>query len=113
MVFLANFPLFFLELEMRESDFQRDLKKRIKSRFPGSIVLKNDPTYIQGIPDLLILYKDKWAALECKRKEDALKNPRPNQPYYIEKMNEMSYASFIYPENEEEVLDAVQRVFES
>lgn len=98
---------------MRESDFQRNLKKKLKSKFPGCIVLKNDPTYVQGIPDLLILYKDKWAALECKREEDALKNPRPNQPYYVKKMNEMSFASFVYPENEEEVLDAIQRSFES
>lgn len=96
---------------MRENAFQSKLKKKIKDRFPGCIVLKNDPTYIQGIPDLLILYNDKWAALECKREEDALKDPRPNQPYYIKKMNDMSYASFIYPENEEEVLDAVERSF--
>lgn len=90
----------------KESDFQGSLIKKIKTRFPGCMVLKNDPTYIQGIPDLLILHNDKWAALECKKSEK--EKVRPNQPYYVDKMNNMSYASFIYPENEEEVLNEIQ-----
>lgn len=95
----------------KESKFQARLRKKIEDRFPGSIVMKNDPTYIQGIPDLLVLYKDKWAALECKRTKGS--SHRPNQDYYIEHMNDMSYAAFIYPENEEEVLNALQQTFES
>lgn len=90
----------------KESEFQGNLIKKIKERFPGCMVLKNDPTYIQGIPDLLILHNDKWAALECKKSEK--EKARPNQPYYVDKMNGMSYASFIYPENEEEVLNEIQ-----
>lgn len=90
----------------KESEFQGNLIKKIKERFPGCMVLKNDPTYIQGIPDLLILHNDKWAALECKKSEK--EKTRPNQPYYVDKMNGMSYASFIYPENEEEVLNEIQ-----
>lgn len=90
----------------KESEFQGNLIKKIKERFPGCMVLKNDPTYIQGIPDLLILHNDKWAALECKKSEK--EKTRPNQPYYVEKMNGMSYASFVYPENEEEVLNEIQ-----
>ena len=90
----------------KESDFQGNLIKKIKDRFPGCMVLKNDSSYIQGIPDLLVLHNDKWAALECKRSGN--EKPRPNQPYYVEKMNNMSYASFIYPENEEEVLNEIQ-----
>ena len=90
----------------KESEFQGNLIKKLKERFPGCMVLKNDPTYIQGIPDLLILHNDKWAALECKKSEK--EKTRPNQPYYVEKMNGMSYASFIYPENEEEVLNEIQ-----
>lgn len=92
---------------IRESDFQADLIKRLKQKFKGSIVLKNDPNYIQGFPDLLILYKNKWAALECKRSEKAPK--QANQAYYVEKLNRMSYSNFICPENEEEILDELQQ----
>ena len=87
----------------KERDFQAELIKEIKNRFPGSMVLKNDPNYIQGIPDLVVLNGDKWAMLECKRSETASK--RPNQEYYIRTLNEMSYASFISPSNKEEVLE--------
>lgn len=93
----------------RESNFQSDLIDEIEERFPGCIVLKNDPNYIQGIPDLLILYKNKWAALEAKKSENA--RHRPNQDYYVELMNEMSFASFIFPENKEEVLNDLERSF--
>lgn len=96
---------------MRENEFQSDLIKNLKERFPGCIVVKNDPSYIQGIPDLLVLYKNKWASLECKRSRSAIK--QPNQKYYVEKMNEMSFSKFIYPGNKEEVLNELQRAFES
>lgn len=95
---------------MREAQYQRELIKRIKQRFPGCIVLKNDPNYIQGVPDLLILTHRRWAALEVK--QSATASHRPNQDYYVELMNELAYASYISPETEEEVLDEVQRAFE-
>lgn len=91
----------------RESRFQHELIEEIKLRFPGSLVVKLDPNYIQGIPDLLILYKNRWATLECKRSADA--PARPNQPYYVELMNRMSFSAFIFPENKEEVLDDMER----
>lgn len=94
----------------KESAFQRGLIKEIKSRFPGSIVLKNDPTYCQGIPDLLILYEDRWAALECKQSSKA--DLQPNQGYYVRRMNQMSFASFIYPENKEEVLYGMEEALQ-
>lgn len=90
-----------------ESKFQSKLIKELKERFPGCIVLKNDPTYIQGIPDLLILYNDKWASLEVKRQENA--KHRPNQDYYVEKMNDMSFSAFIFPENKEDVLHDLEQ----
>lgn len=95
----------------RESKFQSELKKELKSMFPGCIVAKLDSGDIQGIPDLLILYEDKWATLENKRSAKASK--RPNQDYYVDKMNEMSFSRFIYPENKEEVLYDLQQAFKS
>lgn len=86
----------------RESAFQNALIRTIKNLLPGCIVLKLDPNYIQGIPDLLVLHGVTWAALECKRTEDA--HHQPNQDYYIDKMSSMSFASFIYPENMQQVL---------
>ena len=94
---------------MLESKFQSNLIKEIKERFPGCIVMKNDASYIQGIPDLLVLYKNKWAALECKKSASA--KHQPNQDYYVNKMNEMSFSSFIYPENKEETLDELSKSF--
>lgn len=94
-----------------ERDFQSKLIKELKTIFPGCLVLKNDSGYIQGIPDLLILHKDKWACLEVKRSENA--HRQPNQEYYINKMRDMSFASYIYPENKEEVLNELQQTFES
>ena len=90
-----------------EGAFQSDLIKELKDIFPGCMILKNDPDYIQGIPDLLILYNDRWAMLECKKNKKA--KHRPNQDYYVDKLGQMSFASFIFPENKEEVLNALQR----
>jgi len=95
----------------RENQFQATLIKDLKKIFPGCIVLKNDSSYCQGIPDLLVLYNDKWAMLECKK--DATAKHRPNQDYYIGLTNEMSFARFIYPENKEEVLNELQFALES
>lgn len=95
----------------RENDYQSGLIDRIKDRFDGCMVLKNDSSYIRGIPDLLVLYKDKWGALECKREKKA--SHRPLQDYYVKKMNDMSYSSFINPDNEQEVLDEMEQAFTS
>lgn len=92
-----------------ETSFQGDLKRELRVQLPGCIVTKTDPTDIQGIPDLLIVWGKQWAALECKKSAKA--STRPNQPYYVDLMNEMSFAAFIYPENRREVLDALYRTF--
>lgn len=96
---------------MLERDFQADLIKEIKRMFPGCIVSKSDPCYTQGLPDLFIFWNDKWAALECKRNRGAKK--QPNQVFYVEKLNGMSFARFIYPENKEEILYELQQAFKS
>ena len=94
----------------KENEYQASLVRKLKKEFPGSMVLKNDPNYIQGVPDLLVLYRKRWAALEVKRSAEA--PHRPNQEFYIQRMNQMSYASFVYPENEEEVFHDLQQAFE-
>lgn len=94
---------------MKENEFQAKLIKELKELFPECIVVKNDPNYIQGFPDLTIYYGSTWVALECKRSSSASK--RPNQEYYINRLNEMSAAFFVYPENKKEVLDAIQNIF--
>jgi hypothetical protein len=93
----------------KENAYQAGLIRKLQKEFKGCIVVKNDPNYIQGIPDLLVLYNDKWAALEVKRSSNA--RHRPNQDYYVDKMNNMSYATFIYPENEESVFNSLRRLF--
>lgn len=92
-----------------ERDFQRDLIKELKDIFEGCIVMKNDSSYIQGIPDLIVLFEDKWAALEVKKSRTA--SHRPNQEYYVDKMDDMSFARFVYPENKEDVLNELQQTF--
>ena len=96
---------------MYESSFQKTVIDEIKRMFPDSIIMKTDPTYKQGIPDLLILNGSKWASLEVKRSAKATK--RPNQEEYVARMNKMSYSSFIYPENKQEVLNELQQALQS
>lgn len=94
-----------------ERDFQASLIRELKDIFSGCIITKLDSSYKQGLPDLLILYKNKWATLECKKIVKAKK--RPNQDYYVGLMDEMSFSRFIYPENKEEVLRELQQAFKS
>ena len=95
---------------MLESKFQANLIKEIKENLPGCIIMKTDPNYIQGMPDLLILHKNKWASLENKRSAKAKK--QPNQQYYVDKMNEMSFSRFVCPENKEAVLSDLYKALE-
>ena len=92
-----------------ESLFQRLLIDELEEMFPGCVILKNDSTYRQGVPDLVVLYNDRWAMLECKK--NSTSRSRPNQPYYVDMLNDMSFAAFIYPENKEEVLRDLQQAF--
>jgi len=94
---------------MLENKFKTQLVSELEEMFPGCIVVHLDPNEIQGIPDLLVLYGNKWAALEGKKSANA--THRPNQDYYVDLMNRMSFAAFIYPENKEEVLYELQQAF--
>lgn len=94
-----------------EREFQASLIRELKTMFPGCMVMKLDSGYIQGIPDLLVLFENKWATLECKKIISAKK--QPNQEYYVGRMDEMSFSRFICPENKEEVLDELQQAFAS
>lgn len=90
-----------------ESGFQDKLKEELKKLFPGCMIFKMDQ--IQGIPDLLILYKDKWASLENKKSLNA--KHQPNQDYYVDLMNKMSFSRFVCPENKDEVLEELKKIF--
>ena len=95
----------------KESQFQHALIGKIKERFPDCVVMKNDAGYIQGIPDLTVLYRDRWATLECKKSAKA--SHQPNQDYYVEKMDQMSFSRFIFPENRDQVLNELTNYFET
>jgi hypothetical protein len=90
-----------------ESGFQDKLKNELKEMFPGCMIFKMDQ--IQGIPDLLVLFRNKWASLECKQHAKAKR--QPNQEYYVGRMDEMSFSRFICPENKDEVLSELARKF--
>ena len=92
-----------------ESKFQKELIDEIKKEYPGCIVMKNDSSYIQGIPDSLVPNNSRWASLEWKKDANAKK--QPNQEYYVNKMDGMSFSRFICPENEDEVLDELSEHF--
>jgi hypothetical protein len=91
---------------MRESKYQLHVVQRLELEFPGCLVIRNDPRLVQGIQDLLVLFRDRWAALEVKISSTAPE--RPNQRHYVERLNEMSYSTFIFPENEDEVFNELQ-----
>lgn len=93
-----------------ESKFQKELMDEIRELYPGCIILKNDSSYIQGFPDWTILYKDKWAVLETKKEKNAKR--QPNQEYYVNQLNDMSFSRFVYPENKEEILSELREAFE-
>ena len=96
---------------MNEGQYQSKIIGRLEERFPGCVVLKTDAGYRQGFPDLLILWNEFWASLEVKTSPSS--SIQPNQDFYVQRLDDMSFAAYIYPENEEEVLDALQQAFES
>lgn len=94
---------------MTENQYQAKLIKKLEKMFPGCVILKNDSSYKQGILDLTILWEKCWALLEVKISADA--STQPNQEYYVERLGQMSFAAIIHPDNENEVLSALQQAF--
>lgn len=92
---------------MTENQYQAKLIRKLREMFPGCVIIKNDPDYQQGLPDLTVLHGDRWATLEVKASHRA--SLQPNQDYFIEQLGAMSFAAFIYPENEREVLSALEQ----
>jgi hypothetical protein len=102
--------LFFDWGAMREAVYQARLIRRLRNEFPGCVILKNDTDYQQGIPDLVIFFGERWAMLEVKASRDS--DIQPNQDYWVGKLDEMSYAAFIFPENESEVIDELREALQ-
>lgn len=105
-----NFIIFFLflkEMNMLESEIQNRIIKELENRYPGAVVLKTDPSYIQGFPDLLFLYSRFWAGLEVKRTPTS--SQQPNQEFWVGRCNDMSFGRFIFPENTGTVLNEMDR----
>lgn len=94
-----------------ESKFQKELMDEIRARYPGCVIIKNDSGYIQGFPDWTVLYKDKWAVLETKREKNA--KHQPNQDYYVTQLNSMSFSRFVYPENKDDILTELSKIFDA
>jgi len=94
---------------MNETQYQAKLIKKIRRLLPGCVILKNDPGYMPGVPDILILFNSSWAMLEIKLSGDA--SLQPNQEYYVGLLDDMSFASFINPQTEEDVLYDLQLSF--
>ena len=94
---------------MKETTFDRQFCKKLRQLLPGCLILKGQSAQLQGIPDRLVIWQDRWAFLEFKRSKTAVR--QPNQEWYVGMLNDWSYASFVYPENEEQVLHEIQQAF--
>lgn len=94
---------------MRENEYQPRLIQKLERLFPGCVILKNDSSYLQGVPDLLVLFGNRWAMLEVKADETS--KVQVNQPYWVDTFNQMSFSAFIYPSNEQEVLRGLEQAF--
>lgn len=96
---------------MTEAQYQKKVLRTLKDLFPGCVLLKNDSSYLQGVPDWILLFGSCWGMLEIKQSSSARR--RPNQEHYIRQFRDMSFAAFICPENEEAVLNELQTAFAS
>ena len=95
---------------MSEATFRTKWLNKFKKLSPDIFIEFADPKRKNGIPDVIIFYKKKYARLETKRSKNASK--RLHQQYYIDYFNSQGiYAAFLTPENQEEVYNALRRYF--
>ena len=82
---------------MKEADFQKTIVRWLRSK--GCLVLKyqQNATTRAGIPDIIFLKEGFWGAIEVKKSKTA--KYRPGQKEMVAKMNEMSWAKVVFPEN--------------
>lgn len=97
---------------MREIPFRESFLKRLEDRLGYldlDIITPSSNT--RSLPDRFVIGPKYWAALEFKRSHDA--NHQPNQDWYIQRFDEKGFAVFVKPENAEEVLNDLERLFTS
>ena len=97
-------------MPMLESEFVTLLKEELRMRFRDCFIIKLDANQVQGIPDLLVLWRSQWAILETKSGRRSVH--QPNQEYYIDKFDTMSFAAFVNQLNYQDVLDDMERAFD-
>ena len=95
----------------RETKFKKMFKKKLKRLYPECIIVEADPTYFWSVPDVYFFLGSFWAALEFKRTEGSSR--RPNQEYWVEVLDKMSFARFVYPGVEEEVLSELEAAIQN
>jgi len=98
---------------MLESAFKKNFITELNVRLaPIDLEYIHTRSHNRSFPDLLILGPGStWAALEFKAAEEA--DHQPNQAWYINRLNHWAYATFMYPENREEVLGDLEKLFTS
>ena len=88
-----------------ENKFKDKIKKRL-NLFPNSYHFTKEAVSLRVIPDIIGCSNGKFFALEVKASRNS--NKTEMQKHILEKIKRAgSFASFIYPENEEEVLTAL------
>lgn len=93
-----------------ESTFEKEFCKALRQTLGERYTYTFKLTAAKGIPDRLILYKDKYALLEFKQYKNAKK--QPGQETWVGHFDNLAYAAIVYPENAEKVMQDILNYFE-